>query len=124
MSDRPFLRSDEYRWQVDPRNPKKPVRGASLQNFKKFLTAKRQNPNMPYGANDKPFIAGGKFSTKIPKLAHAHITHDISIVYRVVGNTIYLYGFYSHDDLGTGSPVNRNKQDSMATKFSQMNFSE
>ena len=124
MNNQPFLRSDEYRWQVDPRNPKRPIKGPALKSLKNFLTLKRHNPTVPYGSSDKPFRSDGKFGTKIPRISHAHITHDISIVYLAVNNTIYLYGFYTHDELGTGQPDNKNRQDSMATRFSNMSFSE
>lgn len=77
-----------------------------------------------YGSSDKPFQPKGNFGTKIPRISHAHITHDTSIVYRVVDNTIYLYGFYTHDELGTGQPDNKLRQKSMATRFSNMKFSE
>jgi hypothetical protein len=89
-----------------------------------FMEIKRKNPNTPFGASDKPFVPNGKYGTAVPGLRHAHITHDLSIVYKVEGNNIYLYGFYTHDDLGTGNPANKRKQDSMADRFRNATFTE
>lgn len=124
MLNKPIMRSNEYRWQTDPNNPKRPVRGPALASLKEFLTVKRQNPLQPYGKSDKPFKSGANFSNEVPGLAHAHITHDLSIVYRIESGQLYLYGFYTHDQLGTGTPANKNKQQSMAVRFANTKFSE
>ncbi len=121
---KPMLRGDDYRWQVDPTNPKRPVRGSVLNSLKAFLTLKRQNPMQPYGSSDKPFRSDGFFANEVPGIAHAHITHDLSVVYKMSGGVLHLFGIYSHDQLGTGQPQNVNKQKSMAAKFSNMKFSE
>lgn len=118
--NKPFLRSEDYRWQTDPNNPKRVVRGAALSSLKNFLTAKRENPRQPYGGSDTPFISKGPFGG----LSHAHITQDLSVIYKVENGTVYLYGIYSHGNLGTGTPANINKQKSMATRFANMGFSE
>jgi hypothetical protein len=89
-----------------------------------FMDTKRSNPNQPFGASDKSFTGGGKFQNAVPGLKHAHLTHDLSVVYRVEGSNIYLYGFFTHDDLGTGNPGNRRKQDAMADRFANANFIE
>jgi hypothetical protein len=57
-------------------------------------------------------------------LMHYHVTHDLRLVYLVRGNTIYLYGFYTHDELGTGQPRNVNRQKSMVTQFKNTTFTE
>ena len=88
------------------------------------MDLKRQSPATQYGASDKPFKSMGSFGTRVSGLSHAHLSQDISIVYKIENGKIYLYGFYSHDQLGTGQPANINKQQSMATRFSNMNFSE
>ena len=88
------------------------------------MQTKRENPNTLFGSSDKPFLSKGKFGTIVPGLKHAHITDDLSIVYKVQNGVVYLYGFYTHDELGTGQPANINKQDSMAGKFSRMSFQE
>jgi len=103
--------------------PNPPVRN-KFSGPNGFMDVKRNNPNDPFGSSDRPFTGGGKFSNEVPGLRHAHLTHDLSVVYRVQGNDVYLYGFFTHDDLGTGSPANRKKQDAMATRFANANFVE
>ena len=119
-----FFRSYEYRDQVNPSNPRR-LRGSVLTSLKNFLSLKRDNPLAPYGKSDKMFTSGGHFMNAVPGLAHAHLTHSLSIVYRVDDNgVVYLYGVYDHDSLGTGQPPNRNKQRSMATQFKNFKFTE
>lgn len=79
----------------------------------------------PFGASDKLFKPDGNFGKKVKGIAHAHLTHDISIVYALSGRNphiIRLWGFFSHDDLGTGQPPNDKIQKSMATKFDNQSF--
>lgn len=85
--------------------------------FRDFMQLKRWNPIEPFGKSDKLFIGRGFYIRAIPNLKHAHITQDLSIVYKLEGGTIWLYGFYTHDELGTGQPDNKRVQDAMATKF-------
>lgn len=89
-----------------------------------FMDTKRQNPQALYGSSDKLFRPDGKFGKKIQGIRHAHITHDLSIVYKVVGNNIFLYGFFTHDDLGTGTPANTRRQDAMSSRFANAEFLE
>jgi hypothetical protein len=93
-------------------------RASAVNKFEQFKKMK-QDPKqlmMPMGANDKLFDPGGILGREIPSLRHIHITHDISLVYRIHGaNPTYvdLYGFYRHDDLGTapgGGSKNRIQQ--------------
>lgn len=86
------------------------------------MEVKRENPNQPFGSSDKAFTGAGNFAKMVPGLKHAHITHDLSVVYKVIGNEVYLYGFFTHDELGTGQPPNMNRQKSTATKFSNQQF--
>jgi len=88
--------------------------------FRDFMETKRTNPNTTFSSSDKPFISKGSYGTLIPGIKHAHITHDLSIVYLLQGNTIIFYGFYTHDELGTGSPAKINIQKSMARRFKTM----
>lgn len=81
------------------------------------MELKRTNPAERYGSSDKPFASKGVYNRVIPDLKHAHIDHDLSIVYAVRGGQIYLYGFYTHDELGTGQPLNPNRQKSMVSRF-------
>jgi mRNA-degrading endonuclease YafQ of YafQ-DinJ toxin-antitoxin module len=95
----------------------------SIKNkFRAFMEIKRTNPTQPFGSSDKPFLSAGNFAAAVPGLRHAHVTHDISIVYKVVDNQVYLYGFFTHDDLGTGQPANINRQKSIAKRFSNVGF--
>lgn len=91
--------------------------------FRDFMEVKRTDPQQPFGSSDKSFIGAGNFAKAVPGLRHAHITFDLSIVYKVVGNEVYLYGFFTHDELGTGQPPNMNRQKSTATRFSNQSFS-
>lgn len=119
-----FKRSPEYKDTYLRRIKNQPSLKAK---FRDFMELKRNNPLQPFGASDKPFLGGGFFSNAVPGLKHAHINQDISIVYKIVGKNpteIYLYGFYTHDDLGTGQPANKAKQQSMSTSFSNRKFTE
>jgi|688.fasta_scaffold301902_3 hypothetical protein len=89
-----------------------------------FMDVKRSDPNAQFGSSDKSFERDGKFGMAAPGIRHAHITFDLSIVYRVEGRNIYLYGFFTHDELGTGTPPNRAKQTSMASQFKNATFVE
>lgn len=86
----------------------------------KFKNTKEQNVNAQYGASDKPFSGEGHFKG----LSHAHLTHNISLVYRLdsAQNQFKLYGFYTHDDLGTGTPANMRKQSTVGTRLSGQQF--
>ena len=86
------------------------------------METKRNDPQQAFGANDKLFKTNGNFGSVIPGLRHAHITGDLSIVYLITGDIISLYGFFTHDELGTGQPPNMNRQRSSAAKFSHEKF--
>lgn len=99
---------------------------ASLRNkLEQFVKVKSQDPTESFGASDKPFKSGGFFTNAIPKLRHAHLTHDLSLVYALEGGSdpvIRLYGVFSHDDLGTGNPPNKNRQRNMSAQFAGQTF--
>lgn len=100
--------------------------GALLSKMIDFQEVKKNKPMAKFGSTDYPFTGKGVFGTTVPGLAHAHLTKDISIVYRVHSKNptlIDLYGLYSHADLGTGQPANIKRQKSIATKFSNQEFS-
>ena len=88
------------------------------------MELKRADPNQPFGGSDTPFRSAGHFGAQVPGIKHAHITQDLSIVYKVQGNQVFLYGFFTHDDLGTGSPANIRKQSSNAAQFKNQPFNE
>ena len=77
-----------------------------------------------FGNSDTKFKPTGNFTLKIPGIAHAHLTPDLSIVYFVdrETSTIRLYGIYSHDAIGTGQPANPNRQQQMASRWANMTF--
>lgn len=114
-SDVQFIRSEpEYRATYMNRVYRNQATRAALR---RFMGTKRQNPQQMVSAEDTPFRSDGHFGRAIPGVAHAHLGLDLSIVYLVVGRKIFLYGFYTHDELGTGQPPNINKQKSMAVRF-------
>lgn len=96
-----------------------PVNYRTLKALERFQTQKSLNPRSTYGATDRPF-QGPEFTG----LDHAHLTHDISLIYRYVGtlNQFKLYGFYSHDDLGTGTPPNTLKQSAVGGRLRSQVF--
>lgn len=120
-ADKPFMRGDLYNATYAVKVQPYP---AIRKKFRDFMELKRSNPTAPFGGSDKTFNSDGFFSAAVPGLRHAHITFDLSIVYKVVGNQIYLYGFFTHDDLGTGQPRNINRQKNAAKRLSQQNFNE
>ena len=77
-----------------------------------------------FGDSDKKFRSGGNFDARLPSISHAHLTHDLSVVYYVdrQTNTLRLYGIYSHDDIGTGRPPDMNRQQQMATRWANFKF--
>lgn len=94
-----------------------------------FLKFKNENPcngNIPGQCpgynNDKRFTADGNFSKNIRGISHAHLTHNLSVVYLIHGDYINLYGIYAHDDIGTGNPANMRRQDQAAQRWEQMDF--
>lgn len=100
---------------------------ALKSKVEQFLQVKEQDPTQQFGASDKPFRGGGIFANAVPKIRHAHLTHDLSMVYTVEGGTdpvIRLYGIFSHDDMGTGQPQNLNRQRGVASRFAGQSFSD
>lgn len=80
-----------------------------------FIATKMTNPVQQFGASDKVFNPDGPLGKM--KIVHAHLTHDISIFYRIKGSppTLYLYGLFSHKESGTDkSSQNRNIQKSLS----------
>lgn len=97
-----------------------------LMDFLKFKSQNPCNGNIPGQCpgynNDKRFASDGKFSKNIRGISHAHLTHNLSIVYLIHGEYINLYGIYAHDDIGTGNPANKNRQDQAAKRWEQIQF--
>ncbi len=96
------------------------------KKFQAFLEFKSLNPSAPFGSSDTPFSKQGPFGVKNPNLRHAHLTYDISVVYRISGfnpSTLEIYGLFSHKELGTdkGQPQDR-IQKSISGVFSRQEF--
>lgn len=88
------------------------------EKLRQFMEIKRQQPDQPFGGSDKFFKPGFMYFSAIPGIRHAHITHDLSVVYRIgKANEIWLYGIFTHDDLGIGTPANLKRQQAMSTKL-------
>ena len=89
--------------------------------FGEFINTKTANPMQQFGGSDTSFTSGGHLAQAIPKLRHAHLNSDVSIVYKIHGNNptfIDLYGLFSHAELGTGNPAKPKKQKNIATRLS------
>jgi hypothetical protein len=101
-----------------------------IQKLKEFVKHKEQYPSngnisvdMPgFGGTDKKFKSDNHFGTSIRNIAHAHLTLDISVVYLVDGDKLYIYGVYNHDSIGIGQPRNSNRQKQAATRWKNLKF--
>jgi hypothetical protein len=99
-----------------------PVIGQKINDFIQFKSA---NPLQQYGSSDKPFVGKGNFGTVISGLRHAHLTHDIMIVYTIGGRNptaFNLYGVFSHDELGIGQPANVKRQKAQVKRMANQDF--
>lgn len=93
--------------------------------FTRFIQTKVANPIAPYGSSDKAFSPDGNYGRAVPKIRHAHLTHDISVSYIISGANpveLRLYSIATHDELGTGQPGNQKKQKSVAKQFANQSF--
>jgi hypothetical protein len=101
-----------------------------IQKLKEFVKHKEQYPSngnisvdMPgFGGTDKKFKSDNHFGTSVRNIAHAHLTLDISVVYLVDGDKLYIYGVYNHDSIGIGQPRNSNRQKQAATRWKNLKF--
>jgi mRNA-degrading endonuclease YafQ of YafQ-DinJ toxin-antitoxin module len=85
------------------------------------VLAKKQNPVQQVGGKDKPLSNAGQFDG----MMHCGLTFDVSVFYRIEGSNpkvLKLYGLFSHDESGTGSPASIKRQKSLASKFNQQTF--
>lgn len=93
-----------------------------LQALRNFIAFKRENPLQQAGGKDRPYIGSGPLAGYI----HAGLTRDISIVYTISGrdpHVIKLFGIYTHQDTGTGTPGRPNLSKVMAASWAkQSNF--
>jgi mRNA-degrading endonuclease YafQ of YafQ-DinJ toxin-antitoxin module len=93
---------------------KKYIKNSRVQSaLKNFLVTKASDKRTPFGSKDYPMTGKGPLSG----IKHAGLTNDISIMYEIKNNTIYLFAIGSHDELGFGRPNNINKQKSLVKKI-------
>lgn len=91
----------------------------------KFMTAKVMDPLAPYGGSDTHFTPDGPIGKTGLKVKHAHLTQDVSIIYRLHGGNprlLDLYGVFSHKDSGTGNAANIRVQKQLAGRLSNQEF--
>ena len=86
-----------------------------------FIQYKKDNPLKSFGKVDYPFTGDGP----LHGIQHAHLTHDISVFYNLVGRDprqLRLYGVFTHDESGTGRPGRINLQRQLKTRIDQQPF--
>lgn len=83
-----------------------------------FIRTKSENPTQRFGSSDYQFTSDAPLGGKL-KLSHAHLSQDVCVVYRIKGKppTLYLFGLFSHKELGTGNTANIKLQKSMHDIF-------
>ena len=90
--------------------------------LERFIYAKGQDPSAAFGKSDTPFIGTGPIGRTGLKVKHAHLSQDISIVYRIHGRNphiLELYGAFSHKELGISNTANIRQQKKVARKLQQ-----
>lgn len=87
-----------------------------VKKLNDFTAFKLVNPGERFGPSDSAFSPQGPLGKM--KVKHAHLNQDVSIFYRLSGNSLYLYGLFSHKESGTASTPQLNKQRSLAKAFS------
>lgn len=103
-----------------------------VKRLKEFILHKLKYPtngSIPgqfpgFGSSDKKFKTTGNFGRETRGIAHAHLTHNISIVYLVDDDKLNLYGVYTHDAIGTGNPPDINRQQQVSVQWSNMSMGQ
>lgn len=93
---------------------------ALRKKLRVFMDEKRADPKKKISKEEEPFAAGAPIGKTIPGIWKTKMTYDLSLVYRVAGDVVYLYGFYTHDELGTDGSIPQ--QQKMAKRFKDMTF--
>jgi len=96
-----------------------------VARLQEFIKTKQENPLQPYGSKDYKFLGKGPIAKNLPKMRHAGMTWDVSLFYEVEGkdpHILKLYGFFTHDESGTGTPANIRRQKQLVTKLSNQTF--
>lgn len=95
---------------------KHPAQREGLKSkLKDFISLKNDTPSngvstqgIGFGNTDKRFVSGDEYNRTHKDLSHAHLTHNISVIYKITDNILYLFGVYTHDDMGTGTTNSKN----------------
>jgi hypothetical protein len=91
--------------------------------LQEFIAFKTNDPMGRFGKKDQHFISGGILVQT--GLIHAHLTGDISILYKRSGRDpviIDLVAILTHDELGTGQPPNIKQQKKMVKTLTSQTF--
>lgn len=85
------------------------------QRLADFVNLKKSNPLAQFGKTDAVFSSIGALAG----FKHAHLTHDVSVVYKYDGkkNQFCIYGVFGHAELGTNRKSNPRKQQAMGARF-------
>lgn len=86
-----------------------------IQAIQAFIAHKRKDPTTAFGSKDYPFRG-----SSLKGYMHAGLTFDAQMVYTIGGrdpHVIRLYGVFTHDDLGTGNPVQMKRQQKAGQTF-------
>jgi mRNA-degrading endonuclease YafQ of YafQ-DinJ toxin-antitoxin module len=80
-----------------------------------FINFKKNSPLAAFGKTDNLF----KSDVHYRGFRHCHLTHDLILIYKYDGqkNQFCIFGVYSHDDIGIGTPRNNKRQFAMATRW-------
>ncbi len=114
---RRFRRSADYkRTYLEKILPHQALR----KKLRVFMDEKRKDPGKKVTNDQESFASNAPIGSTVPGLLKDKITYDLSIVFRIEGEIIYLYGFYTHDELGTDGSIPQ--QQRMAKRFKEMTF--
>lgn len=85
----------------------------------------RKSDNWMRAASNSDGFFAGKIHDAMPSLRKSHLSgNDRSIVYKIEGSPsnriLYLYGVFTHDDLGTGHKAGNRLGASMGERFKNM----
>jgi hypothetical protein len=89
--------------------------GTQLANFIEF---KKINPSQRYNAKDSMFRGAGPLGQL--RIWHCHFTQNYSLLYRIKGSNprkLYLFGMYTHMDLGISNTPNNKRQQQVSKTF-------
>jgi hypothetical protein len=102
--------------------------------IREFGAKKASDSMAPYGSADTRFVSNSPISSLLPGMRHAHLTKDLSVWYKITGGAapiIKLYGIFTHEETGTGTPAKIAKQISISKKlidqentFAPLDFSD